>query len=55
MSVNLILAQDRLTWNHANSVLSGQTDLIINGCAGVRRLAEISERNMRRVWELNIA
>jgi len=31
MSVILILAQDRLTWNHANTPLSGQTDLSISG------------------------
>jgi hypothetical protein len=31
--LTLILAQDHLTWKHANIVLSGQTDLSINGWA----------------------
>jgi hypothetical protein len=31
VSQTLILAQDHLTWKHANTVLSGQTDLSING------------------------
>jgi hypothetical protein len=33
MSLTLILAQDYLTWKHANIVLSGQIDLSINGSA----------------------
>jgi hypothetical protein len=33
MSPTLILAWDHLTWKHANSILSGQTDLSINGYA----------------------
>jgi ribosomal protein S12 methylthiotransferase accessory factor YcaO len=36
MSLILILPQEHLTWKHANTTLSGQTDLSINGSAVVR-------------------
>jgi hypothetical protein len=39
MSSTLILAQDHLTWKHANIVSSGQNDLSISG-----RLAEVCPR-----------
>src|ERR1039458_2233067 len=42
MSLTLILAQDYLTWKHANIVLSGQIDLSINGSAARARMLRIA-------------
>ena len=34
MSLTLLLAQDYLTWKHANIILSGQNDLLIKWLGG---------------------
>src|SRR5665647_2673293 len=37
MSLTVILARDHLTWKHPNIILSGQSNLLINGLDGKQR------------------
>jgi hypothetical protein len=47
MSLALILAQDHLTWKHANTTLSGQNDLSISGWLNWRMLrTDIAVNNL---------